>query len=224
MKTIVRGLMLLWVDWGGGGTNEKNPRRETVAMNYRKAEIEDIGDIEKLQKKYHIDTISEEDKADGFVTTLFTAGQFRELIEKEGGIALALDGSRLAGYAMAASWEYWSSWPLFEYMIENLKTISFLNQQLSKENSYQYGPICIDKEYRGTEVLPNLFETSRLLMKDRFGVLVTFINQNNPRSFKAHTQKLGLEVIGTFSFNHNEYFELGYDTSRETPGATTGTG
>ena len=137
------------------------------AMIYRNAVIKDIPAISELQKKYHIATISEEDKPDGFVTTLFTEEQFKELIEKEDGIAIACDGDKIAAYAMAASWEYWSKWPIFQYMIEDLQNIEYMGQILSVKNSYQYGPICIDKDYRGTEVLPMIFDFSRMQMKNK---------------------------------------------------------
>ncbi len=77
-------------------------------------------------------------------------------------------------------------------------------------------PICIHRDYRGTEVLTNLFEFSRIQMEKRYPILITFINQINTRSYKAHTDKLGLEVIKTFEFNNNQYYELGYDTSKKT--------
>jgi len=185
-------------------------------MEYRNANLNDIYKVSQLQKKYHISTISEEDKPEGFVTTLFTEEQFKELIEKENGLAVACDGDRVAAYAMAASWHYWSSWPLFQYMINDLPNTKYRNIVLSTENSYQYGPICIDKQYRGTEVLPNLFEFSKLQMKDRYPILITFINQINGRSYRAHVDKLGLDVIKTFDFNNNHYFELGYDTGKRT--------
>ena len=188
-------------------------------MEYRNATLKDINQISQLQKKYHISTIREEDKSDGFVTTLFTEEQFRELIEKENGLAIACDNDKVVAYAMAASWQYWSAWPLFRYMIEDLPNISYLGYTLSTDNSYQYGPICIDKQYRGTQVLPNLFEFSRLQMKDRYPVLITFINQINGRSYNAHVNKLRLEVIKTFQFNNNNYYELGYDMRKKTPGA-----
>ncbi|HOG62363.1 MAG TPA: GNAT family acetyltransferase [Sedimentibacter sp.] len=188
-------------------------------MEYRNANINDIYGVSQLQKKYHIYTISEEDKPDGFVTTLFTEEQFKELIEKENGLAIACDNDKVIAYAMAASWDYWSAWPLFQYMINDLPNIQYLGYTLSTENSYQYGPICIDKQYRGTEVLPNLFEFSRLQMKDKYPVLITFINQINGRSYRAHVDKLGLEVIKTFDFNNNHYYELGYDMRKKTPGA-----
>lgn len=189
-------------------------------MIYRNATIEDIPAIAKLQSQYHISSISEQDKADGFVTTLFTNDQFQELIEKEEGLAIACHGNRIVAYVMAASWEYWSAWPLFEYMIKDLPKTEYLGEILSTKNSYQYGPIAIHRDYRGTEVLPNIFEFSRLQMKKRFPILITFINHINPRSYKAHTKKLNLDVIKSFEFNNNLYYELGYDTSKKTPGST----
>lgn len=188
-------------------------------MEYRNATLKDITAISQLQQKYHISTIKEEDKPDGFVTTLFSEALFKELIEKENGLAIACDGDRVIAYAMAASWQFWSKWPLFEKMIDDLPSTKYLDKILSVENSYQYGPVCIDKEYRGTDVLPNIFEFSRLQMMTRFPILITFINQINHRSYNAHAIKLGLEVIKPFDFNNNHYYELGYDTSKKTPGS-----
>ena len=188
-------------------------------MKYRNATLEDIPAISELQQKYHVSTIIEEDKADGFVTTLFTEEQFKELIQKENGLAIACDGDKVVAYAMAASWEYWSAWPLFQHMIKDLPNTEYLCQTLSTENSYQYGPVCIHKDYRGSEVLLNIFEFSRAQMNKRYPILITFINKINPRSYNAHTKKVGLEVIKTFQFNNNNYYELGYDTSKKTKGS-----
>ncbi|WFA07760.1 GNAT family acetyltransferase [Tissierella sp. Yu-01] len=187
-------------------------------MEYRNATLNDIPAIAKLQEKYHVLTISEEDKPDGFVTTLFTEEQFKRLIEDENGLAIACDGEKVVGYAMAASWEYWSEWPLFQHMIKDLHNTTFMGQVLSTKNSYQYGPICVHKDYRSSDVFPNLFEFSRTQMQKRYPILITFINQINPRSYKAHT-KIGLDVIKPFEFNNNQYYELGYDTSVRTKGS-----
>lgn len=188
-------------------------------MEYRNARVEDIPAVAELQEKYHVDTISEEDKPDGFVTTLFTNDQFKKLIEEERGLAIACDGDKIIGYAMAASWDYWSEWPLFQHMIKDLPSTEYLGEVLGTENSYQYGPIAVHADYRGTKVFPNLFEFSRREMKDRYPIMITFINQINPRSYKAH-QKLGLDTIKEFEFNNNQYYELGYDMTKITPGST----
>lgn len=188
-------------------------------MEYRNATLKDIPGISELQQKYHVSTISEEDKADGFVTTLFTNEQFKDLIERENGLAIACDNDKVVAYAMAASWQFWSVWPLFQFMIKDLPNTTYLGQALTLENSYQYGPVCIHKDYRGSEVLPNIFDFSRLQMSKKYPILITFINQINHRSYKAHTKKLGLDIIKTFEFNNNQYFELGYDTSKKTQGS-----
>ncbi|HLR21968.1 MAG TPA: GNAT family acetyltransferase [Tissierellaceae bacterium] len=189
-------------------------------MEYRNATFNDIGSVKELQEEYHVSTISDIDRPDGFVTTLFTEKQFKELIQEENGLVVACDGDKIVGYAMAASWEYWSEWPLFQYMIKDLSNTTYLGETLSTENSYQYGPICIHKDYRGTKVLPNLFEFSRIQMKERYPILITFINHINPRSYRAHSKKLDLDTIKDFEFNNNQYYELGYDTSKRTPGST----
>lgn len=56
-------------------------------------------------------------------------------------------------------------------------------------------------------------------MSKRYPILITFINKINSRSYNAHTKKLGLEVIKTFEFNNNQYYKLGYDTSKKTLGS-----
>jgi hypothetical protein len=103
-------------------------------------------------------------------------------------------------------WKHCSNSPLY--------ALEYLGQKLSVENSYQYGPVCVDKEYRGSGVLEKIFDFARENMAKRFPILVTFINKINPRSYEAHTKKLKLEVIKEFSYNNNNYYELVYDTSK----------
>ena len=191
-------------------------------MLYRNATVADIPQIESLQKRYHVSFINEEEKKNGFVTTLFTPEQLTELIEQEDGISLACDGDKVVANAMAGSWQFWSKWPLFQHMIADLPNTEYLGQTLSIENSYQYGPVCIDMAYRGQGVLQELFAYSARQMNRCYRILITFINHVNPRSFAAHTQKVGMDVIKNFDFNGNHYYELGYDTNRAMADKTTG--
>ncbi len=183
-------------------------------MQFKIAELDDIDKVLELHFKYQIDSIQEEDKKDGFVTTPFTKEQLTELIEQEQGLFIALKEDEVVAYVMAASWQFWSRWPMFAFMIEHLGALEYLGQKLSVENSYQYGPICIDKSVRGSGVLEQIFDFAREAMAKRYPILVTFINKINPRSYEAHTRKLGLEVIQEFSYNNNNYYELVYDTSK----------
>lgn len=183
-------------------------------MIYKIADLNDIDATLLLHSKYQIDTIAEEDKKDGFVTTPFTREELTRLIEEEQGLFIAKEGDKVLAYVMAASWQFWSQWPMFVHMIKDLPSLEYLGQPLNTDNSYQYGPICIDKRVRGGEVLREIFEFARREMAKRYPVLVTFVNQINPRSYAAHTRKLGMEVIQEFDYNGNRYWELVYDTSK----------
>ncbi len=183
-------------------------------MRLKIAELSDIDKILELHYKYQVDSIDEEDKKDGFVTTPFTKEQLSDLISKEQGLFIAIKDDKVLAYVMAASWQFWSIWPMFEHMIKDLPDLEYLGQTLSIDNSYQYGPVCIDKSIRGTGALEEIFDFARAHMSKRFPILVTFINKINPRSYEAHVRKLGLEVIQEFEFNNNDYYELVYDTSK----------
>jgi hypothetical protein len=183
-------------------------------MIYRTATVEDIEQILALHYRYQVDSIAEENKKDGFVTTPFTSEQLTRLIEKEKGLFIGLKDGEVVAYVMAASWAFWSEWAMFAFMIKGLGELEYLNQTLTTKNSYQYGPICIDKSVRGSGVLEGIFEYAREQMSRRYPILVTFINQINPRSYQAHSRKLGLEVIDEFEYNGNRYWELVYDTTK----------
>jgi len=184
-------------------------------MKYRTAELSDIQNVLALHYKYQVDSIPEEDKKDGFVTTPFTVEQLTDLIIQEQGLFIGEQDGQILAYVMAASWQFWSAWPMFAFMIKELPNLSYKGQNLSVENSYQYGPICIDKSVRGSGVLEGIFAFAREQMAKRYPILITFVNKVNPRSYQAHSRKLGLEVIHEFSFNNNHYYELACETSQK---------
>ncbi|MEA1983788.1 MAG: GNAT family acetyltransferase, partial [Campylobacterota bacterium] len=115
-----------------------------------------------------------------------------KLEDIESGLFIAVDGDEVLAYVMAASWQFWSKWPMFAHMIKDLPNLTYLGQMLSTDNSYQYGPICIDKSVRGSDVLKAIFDFAREEMSKRYPILVTFVNKINPRSYQAHKRKLGL--------------------------------
>jgi len=183
-------------------------------MQIKIAELDDVEGILQLHNLYQVDSIKEEDKKDGFVTTAFSKEQLEDIINKEQGIFIAIEENKVVGYVMSASWQYWSVWPIFAHMIKDLAKLKYLGQTLSVDNSYQYGPVCINKHYRGSGLLERLFDFARDSMQKRYPILVTFVNKINPRSYEAHSRKLGLDVIQEFEFNNNTYYEMVFDTSK----------
>ena len=183
----------------------------------RLAELEDMEGVKALLKKYHRDTISDEDRPDGFVTTAITDEQLAELIEKEKGVTIIAEPSeagpdKVLGFCFAAPWEFWSAWPLFRHMIEIITDYDFEGKKLVVGETYQYGPMCVDKSIRGTGAFEELFFASLKQFSDRFPVMLTFVNQVNKRSENAHNNKAHMETIGTFDFGNNHYFLMGIRT------------
>ncbi len=179
-----------------------------MEIELKSAEISEIDAILTLHAKYQIDTINEEDKADGFVTTTFTKEQMVALITKEKGLFIAKKDGEIVAYVMAASWDFWSAWPMFAFMMEGLPDLEYQGETLTVENSYQYGPVCIDKSVRGSGVLEQIFAFAKQHMAKRFPFLVTFVNTVNERSYQAHKRKLGLDVVQQFDYNGKRYYEM----------------
>ena len=102
---------------------------------------------------------------------------------------------------------------MFEFMIKHLDDANYQDQKITVNNSYQYGPVCVDKSVRGLGVFEHVFNFSLEQMSKRYPIMVTFINKINPRSFVAHTRKTRLQVINEFEFNNNQYFKLACATA-----------
>ena len=176
----------------------------------RQGRQEDIAGVLELQSKYLYANLTEEQRKKGFVTTPFTIGQIIDIIA-EGGLFLALDQEEVVAYIYAGSWTYFQQWPIFSYMIARLPQLNFNDKIITVDNSFQYGPICIAEAYRGQGLINKLFEAMRIVFSLKYPISMTFINKVNVISERAHTQKLGWEIIDNFEFNNNHYLGLAFD-------------
>jgi hypothetical protein len=181
-------------------------------MITRLATESDIEQILQLQAKNLYANLSEVKRtANGFVTTPFTIDQIKALIAQIGAFVVE-DQNHLAGYVFAGSWHFFSQWPIFPYMVSRFPNLQYQGMKITAENTFQYGPVCIDQALRGTAAFPQLFDEMKAGLVDRFPIGVTFINKANPRSFAAHTKKLNLDVIDEFEFNGSFFHMLAFPT------------
>lgn len=181
----------------------------------RIANVNDIDGVIRLQQQYHINSIQETERAQGFVTTAFTSQQLRDLIEQENGLFVAVDKGIVIAYIMTASWQYWSSWPVQAQMMSILDQYALDGSPITLHNSYQYGPICIANSHRGSGLLEAFFDYALQVMSQRYDILVTFVNTINQRSMAAHLHKLQLNQLGEFEVNANRYAWLACLTKRD---------
>jgi hypothetical protein len=174
------------------------------------ATIKDIPSVLQLQDLYLVANLSDEEKKAGFVTTPFSIAQLTFVINNQG-LFIAKENNNVVAYIVAESWAFFSQYPIFKYMITLLPSIRFFDYRFTAENSFQYGPICINKNYRGKGLINLLFEFMRIHISKKYPLSLTFINKINVPSMIAHTQKLKWTLVGDFQFNNNEYFILAYD-------------
>lgn len=195
---------------------------ENAAMiDTRIGSVEDIPAVLALQEKYLYRNLSEAERLQGFVTTPFTRDQIAEII-MQNGLFVATEANRvIVAYVFAGSWAYFEQWEIFNFMVSRFPQLSLQGGTITTENSFQYGPICIDIRYRGTGLLNQLFEEMRIEFVKKYPISVTFINKVNEVSTKAHTRKLGWEVIDAFGFNGKDYIALACDMRNSVLGQRT---
>jgi len=182
-------------------------------VDFRPGVEADLPGVLRLQELTLVANLGEEERKDGFVTTPFTPDQLIGLIARDGLVVAARPGNVVC-YAMAAGWDYWAGRPMFDLMIARFEGIDFAGVGIDRRYSYQYGPICVESAERGKGVFLPLFEAARRGMADRYAVGTTFINKANPRSFRAHTAKAGLEVIDEFEFGGQSFWGMAFPARR----------
>ncbi|HNP17823.1 MAG TPA: GNAT family acetyltransferase [Fulvivirga sp.] len=182
--------------------------RTRLGTNY------DIPGILSLQERNLYSNLTESERKKGFVTTPFTVSQIEEIIKQNGIFIAENEDNIIVAYAFAGSWEYFEQWEIFNFMVSRFPLLSFNNTKITTENSFQYGPVCIDINFRGIGILNLVFEEMRLEFLKRYPISITFINKVNEISKKAHTEKLGWEIIDEFNFNNNTYIGLGFDMKK----------
>jgi hypothetical protein len=173
----------------------------------------DLDGILDLQSQNLYPNLSPAELNNGFVTTPFTPDLLRQLIVQTGVLVAEADG-KIVGYLLAGDWNFFSQWEIFRVMISHLPKLNFQGQEITIDNSFQYGPVCVDRSLRGGDILPQLFAKMRMNFASKFPIGITFINKLNQRSFAAHTRKLDLEIIDEFEFNHHSFYTLAFATDR----------
>jgi predicted N-acetyltransferase YhbS len=176
----------------------------------RKATPVDFEGILRLQQQNLLSTLRGEDLSQGFLTIELTREQLHK-INSELGIFVAIQGEKVIGYLMAESLEFAVGSPLIAHLLNRLKEIVFNDVPLSSRRMFVYGPVCIDREHRGRRVLEELFKVMLQAVREHYDVGVAFVSVLNPRSFHAHTNKIGMVMIDEFEFNGQKYWTLVFE-------------
>ena len=110
----------------------------------------DFDGILDLQSRNLYSQLAPADLAGGFVTTPFTRELLEQLLVQQG-VFVAESQGEIVGYLLAGDWTFFSQWEIFRVMMARLPKLRVQGREISADRSFQYGPICIDRDIRGSE-------------------------------------------------------------------------
>jgi hypothetical protein len=161
----------------------------------------------KLQHSNFIGNLSKEDVRDGFLSVEFTKVQFHEM-NNDVGIVVAIQDGEVRGYLCGASCRYSGQFPILNALTGSLAMLTIAGRQLTMDNTFIYGPVCIGRSFRGQGVLAGLYAALKEITRPRYSFCILFIADVNRRSLRAH-RKLGMLDLGRFAFKEMQFHILG---------------
>jgi hypothetical protein len=188
-------------------------QHNTVKFNMvtvTKASTFDIPKILALHKSNLLKNLTPQDQQDGFLTIELSEQQFENL-NKGLAIFAAKDNDQLLGFLVTQTVDTAISSSLVSTMIKRFPEALYRARPLSGYRAFIYGPVCVDKLHRGQGILESMFNVMLQTLKGQYDVGVAFVSKRNPRSFHAHHDKLGMQVVDTFEFNEERYSTLVFE-------------
>jgi predicted GNAT superfamily acetyltransferase len=178
-------------------------------IEYRRALPRDYPAIMRLNAANFIANLSEDERADGFLSALFTLEQTAAMAEDLGTTVALVDGT-LGGFLCAFRNDFDHGSPVVAKMIESYDRFRFDGKVLSSYNSYAYGPVCIDRAFRRKGLLRGLYEAQKKELAGKFEVGVALIARDNRHSLQAHVAGLGMAEVGDFEVNGNIFATVAF--------------
>lgn len=165
-----------------------------------------------LHSLNHATRIAPDTRADGFLTLELARSDLESLHQMRSvWIARDVTSGDLAGYVLAAPWDFYARWPMFRTQTDRFP-LAFGNAQLTVENSFQYGPVCVARKFRGRGLLAQLLSAVKARYREDYEFGATFINVENVASMSAH-RKIGLQTVDKWQANGNDYETLALETA-----------
>ncbi|MBS1664755.1 MAG: GNAT family N-acetyltransferase [Bacteroidetes bacterium] len=171
---------------------------------------EELKQIAALSAANLVTNISQEQKIkEGFVTWVYPL-EVLQTLHKIIPSVIAMDGDKLAGYAITLTKECADAYPPIAENIEYIKTVFYKGRPLSDYRLYFMGQICVEENYRGQGVVNLLYNFHKQQFSPLYDIFFTEISPANPRSLKAH-QKVGFQVIDTHRDSTGEWDAVIWD-------------
>lgn len=178
-------------------------------MEIRRALPVDFAGIFKLAAACHYRNLSSEERQQGFLSAEFTLRQIAHMAG-DLGIIVALESGRVVGF-MCASGCDWDDQPaVVKGMLAELDRVDLQGRPLKSQRLFVYGPVCIDRAYRGQGLLRAMYRSLGSEVAGMYDGGVSFVAESNPRSLNAHVKGLGMTEVGRFAHEGRSYRILAF--------------
>jgi hypothetical protein len=148
--------------------------------------------------------LTEEERADGFLSALFSAKQITAMAE-DLGIMIAVHQETVVGFLCAFRNDFEHGSAVVARMIGSYERLQFQGKSLDAYHSYIYGPACIERSFRRQGLLRALYHAQVRALAGEFEIGVALVSRDNGRSLDAHVAGLGMTEVGGFEVDGNSY-------------------
>jgi len=178
-------------------------------MIFRRLAPRDLPGLLDLQEINHFENLTPEQQKEGFLSARFSAEQFAQM-NREAVVVIAEAEAHVVGYACSAGLDYSRQFPILDAMIATFGRLTYLGTPLIDARVCIYGPVCVDRAWRGRGVLRGLITRLREELAGRFDMAAAFISKTNSRSLAAHVDGLGMTVLGDYAFAAGRYWIVAF--------------
>lgn len=160
--------------------------------------------IQRLQSKNLRKYLSDAEAADqGFLIAEYSVDYLRQMNRHRPSV-IAVDGDRVVGYVLTATQSIREGHPLLADLFRQIDQLRYNHEPLRDADYVVVGQVCVDKDYRGLGLVPQMYRRFRESLQDSYRYAVTDIARTHPRSLLAHS-KVGFQVIHSINFDGLEW-------------------
>lgn len=179
----------------------------------RAATPADAPAIAELANQYTYQQLSSEERQGGFLTGYFSVAGIQAMLASVPG-QLAYHAHELVGFVVNSRLAPENYPPLAQKICTLLPGLRYRQRALAEYRWFFYGPVLVKPTYRGHGLLQQLFEASQSELTGHFELGIAFIAKENISSLRVHSQKLGLEEVGSVTFGGISYALLAFLVAR----------
>lgn len=174
------------------------------------AEITGLKKLQTLNLKSNLTTA--EIEKEGFVTAEYSISFLEEMNAIESAI-IAKDGDEVVAYALVATKALIGKNDLLDDLFNNINSITYQGKLMAETNYVLVGQLCVHKNYRGIGLVQQLYQFFKESLHKEYLYCLTDVDENNPRSIKAHL-KSGFTILNTFHYSNSNWHIVIWDWNK----------